>query len=299
MKKYILAFATLLTGLSFAQPEITNGSNVAGLTFSFPLATTSTVNVGSAGANQTWDFSSLTFNDVGTFSIVDKSTTPFAGDFPSANWCWMVYPAYSYFEITSTEMLNWAFLISTTGGNNDYSVNPKKLLSFPFNYQNSLMDYYEEQGSVSDVTVTYDAYGTLVMPGGYTYYNVVRVNESYQGTDDYKWYTLNPLMSVAVFDGDANTLYWVKSDLTGGLSNGDLKDLSVYPNPSTGEINLTFSTLNNEENVDIYNLTGQLVKSIQLSCSNSTTSYTINTKDLIAGSYLLKIGGSTRLIEIL
>lgn len=296
---YLLSFC-LISVSSYAQPEITNGANIADLTFSYPLATASTTNAGTAGANQTWDFSALTFTDIGTLSVVDKSSTTFASDFPSANWCYMMYPTYSYFEITATEMLNWASMIASTGGNNDYSNNPKKVLAFPFNYLDTYSDFYEENSSISQVDVTYDGYGTLVMPGGFTYYNVVRVNESYSGNDDYRWYSLNPLMSIAVFDGNTNTMYWVKSDLTGGLAeNKTSNSILIFPNPSSTDIQINFTSTNSEESLEIYSLSGALVKAIKINCTQTEMSYKLSTSELTKGIYTLKIGDSTQSFEVL
>ena len=45
------------------------------------------VNVGSAGQNQTWDFSALQSNDSWMMEVVDPTTTPFDHLYPNANLC--------------------------------------------------------------------------------------------------------------------------------------------------------------------------------------------------------------------
>ena len=45
------------------------------------------VNIGSAGQNQTWDFSALQSNDSWMMEVVDPTTTPFDHLYPNANLC--------------------------------------------------------------------------------------------------------------------------------------------------------------------------------------------------------------------
>lgn len=89
----LLSIAALLTSISAAaQPSITGNDflNLRGKSYTIVEADffpgTTPVNVGSAGDNQTWDFSTLSVTgEVYTRSFVDPANTPFAGDFPGAN----------------------------------------------------------------------------------------------------------------------------------------------------------------------------------------------------------------------
>jgi len=66
-----------------------------------------TVNVGSAGTNQTWDFRSLTIDGVNAaFDFIGPTGTPFEGDFPTANFVQRLEfdaqtSLYTYSEVTS------------------------------------------------------------------------------------------------------------------------------------------------------------------------------------------------------
>lgn len=293
MKKSLLLPSLFVSAIGLSQPVITDASNLAGIGYTYPFSVAPSVtNVGPSGAGQNWDFSAEPFNTVTDLSVVDPSGTAMGASFPNANWCYVVGNMYSYFEITASEMINWAAIITATGGNNDYSANPKTLMEFPFSYGSSFTDDYTELGSTSTVLVTYDGYGTLTMPGGVVYDNVIRVSEDYGGTVDYRWYTLNPLMSVVVYDADAQTMYWVDGPELGTaeLTQDGTVELKVFPNPATQEISVRFTTQNQEETYHIYRLDGQRIGSYSIACVPGEQNLKIPVNQLSTGSYYIVIG---------
>jgi hypothetical protein len=71
------------------------------------------------------------------------------------------------------------------------------------------------------------------------------------------------------------------------ISEKSLSDLSisVYPNPSTDYINIDISNEDNKSfNVELYDMSGRIVKSDEISSNNK-----INMQDLSSAEYILKV----------
>jgi uncharacterized protein YxeA len=86
--------------------------------------------------------------------------------------------------------------------------------------------------------------------------------------------------------------------------NGDpfLKEFSVYPNPSSGKITVSFSSAVTEQNVTlkVYNQIGQELQSQTLTTFNSLQNVELNLSDLPKGMYMIEMsnGKSTRIKRI-
>jgi hypothetical protein len=71
-----------------------------------------------------------------------------------------------------------------------------------------------------------------------------------------------------------------------GIIDPNANKTKIYPNPMNGELNIT--NLNNVKRVEMYNLTGQMVKSVE----NVNEHITLNTNDLLSGMYFIRITGN-------
>lgn len=71
----------------------------------------------------------------------------------------------------------------------------------------------------------------------------------------------------------------------------DNKTLHVYPNPSSGIF--TIETNEAQSHYEVYDATGKLV----LSGKNSSLRSTVDLSHLPDGTYLLKVNGTTRLLN--
>src|SRR6185436_6491431 len=104
-----------------------------------------TLNEGNGGANQTWDFSSLTsINGSTEFDGVMASATPFAADFPNAQFASSSYDysgniIYNYFTNDDTLYTTWGY---ESEQQNLIYTNPRDILHYPFTYGNSFTDSY-------------------------------------------------------------------------------------------------------------------------------------------------------------
>jgi hypothetical protein len=131
MKKLLLIVISAFSINAFAQPIISNGSNIPAPGFSAPLSmATPTSGVGSAGTNQTWDFSLLSFTSLGTMNVITPSSSPIGSSFPTANFATSFSSTYSFFNAGSTKMEVQAYSITSPGSGNDFTPNPRTVLKF-------------------------------------------------------------------------------------------------------------------------------------------------------------------------
>lgn len=85
------------------------------------------IQVGSAGAGQIWDFSNLQQNEVRTIEYLDPISTPFASIHPTSNICTNEDGEYQYFKksLTSVEIV---------GVDDQEVLNPVVILPLPLTY---------------------------------------------------------------------------------------------------------------------------------------------------------------------
>ncbi|MCC7233360.1 MAG: T9SS type A sorting domain-containing protein [Bacteroidia bacterium] len=261
MKKLLPVILILISSGAFTQPVMLNGNNLpaAGNSFNVTVASLSPAGVGSAGANQIWDFSSLTFSQAGTIDVISPAASPIGSSFPTANYCMAFSGTYSFFKTSATDMEVQAWRITQPGFGSDYTPDPRTLLIFPFNFNDSVTDSYQKVGGVQNtVTITYDGYGTLITPTA-TYNDVVRIRADYgNGLVDYQWCTLAPLFWVAVFDHDSNTLTYVDI-MSSGVSSQELNDFSFDVNTDPSGNALTIPKIPTGSNLRFTDINGKIL----------------------------------------
>ena len=101
------------------------------------------IQIGSPGANQTWDFSSLQQNQVRIIEYLDPSLTPFASIHPTSNICTNEDGEYQYFKKSSTR-------VEIVGVDDQEVLNPVVVLPLPLTYP---MQFSTGQVSVFDESV--------------------------------------------------------------------------------------------------------------------------------------------------
>ena len=87
----------------------------------------STIQIGSSGANQTWDFSMLEENEVNSIEYLDPTSTPFGFMHPTANICTNEYGEYQYFNKSSSS-------VQIVGFDDQQALNPLTVLPLPLTY---------------------------------------------------------------------------------------------------------------------------------------------------------------------
>ena len=86
-----------------------------------------------------------------------------------------------------------------------------------------------------------------------------------------------------------STAYLGIDDQTGEVINTIKTKLKTYPNPTNDNTNLSFNLTNSGEvYVNVYSITGRLVKSITKNMSSGTNTLPIDCEDLPNGTYIIK-----------
>lgn len=139
--------AVIISAPAAAQPSITGDDflNMRGRSQTIVDAdlfpNTMTVDVGSAGANQTWNFSTLSVTgETASRHFVDPANTPFAGDFPGANFA--TFSTVSDGE-SSIQFYGYNFV------DNSGLVE----LGYAFDYGDSTLSYVEPDPATIDLPV--------------------------------------------------------------------------------------------------------------------------------------------------
>ena len=201
MKKVLMFFA-VASCTAFAQIEIT-GSDISNM-FAIGNSATihenhtqSSVDIGSPGAGNSWNFIALQSNFTAELSSVDPSTSPYFTDFPTAEFCTYKQGSQpgSDYKTWSYSTLNGYFdNLGTASTNSAYPGDTIFVVYFParhtfmnpttFNTQVSqgfsqtiyVNGVYQNSYSVSLNSIV-DAYGTMTLPGGVSY-DALRLRET-------------------------------------------------------------------------------------------------------------------------
>ena len=241
------------------------------------------------GADQTWDFSTVTLQPVGTLDFIPSATTPFAANYPTANWVWAqtmtgAATAYIYLNISSDGMEVVA--ADVPSATNNYS-DPKRILQFPMSLGQSLTDAYVDMDGPSSVTWSYTGHGTAITPLG-SFTDLAKVVST---EDDMVLWNTAPLHPL-VIDNGSTVLVFVPSTM-GIADAGDRSAAQAYPNPCTDQL-VVEGALN--ANWRITDLQGRTLRTGDFS---GLELQRIRTSDLATGSYILLMGteGRDRIIR--
>jgi hypothetical protein len=232
--------------------------------------------VPSDGTDQTWDLSTVTLQPIGTLDFISATGTPFASNYPGANWVWLqtvtgVGGEYMYLDIDQN-----GIAVHATGvplNTNDY-IDPKLVMVFPMNYGQSFTDNYTDQDGPASVTWSYTGHGTAITPVG-SYTNTVKLVST---EDDIVLWNTSPLHPLVIDDGT--------DVLAFGPSTTGMADLAgitakVYPNPCE---NLLFVDVSGAAPWRIVDLQGRTLRTGNF---NGMGTQVIDIADLATGSYLL------------
>ena len=178
-------------GSLFAQITIT-GADVTNI-FAVGNSTTikqdtlaSSVDIGSPGGSNVWDFTSLQYNLEADYTSVDPATTPYISDFPGATFCAHLDGFSQGFEAETWTYASLNGFFNNLGGALTIDVlpgdvittkndPPKQTYINPMTYNSQWNQSYTQSiyyngtllnsASVS-LSVVVDAYGTMTVPGG-------------------------------------------------------------------------------------------------------------------------------------
>jgi hypothetical protein len=314
-----MLFSALLLGatssISLAQVTLTAATSnpVQGDVYYNHTWDTTGIREGAAGANVTWNFTAAT--DLG---IIDSTkfyscTSGVCDTFPGST----VYGASSYdttFFITNASRFSLNG-VQSRFGNIKYS-NPLDILRYPLTYNTAFVDtsLLTQSAFMTRIwqadSMICDGWGTLRLPGR-TVTGVLRVrNISYSRDSSFgvresrsesiMWLKPGyhmPILSI-YYDTDGGSRYvsdvfyftgTFRSTSVGSVST-ITSNLSVFPNPATDNITLSFTSSYGEpESISIFDMTGREVLTQTLTnLNNGENKVTISTAQLVAGNYIVK-----------
>lgn len=321
MKKSLLfVFAAGFSMANFAQTTI-NGSDVnnyAGQTYTDN--NTSYVSPGNAGANQTWDLSSLT--STGTLTTTVASATNNGANLSFSTGSGSI----AYYSVNSSAMEMVELYTSNT--TITYS-NGEKALQYPLTYNSNYTDTFRAtfmSGGIYPAVragqnmLTVDGYGTLILPNQ-TITDVLRINlqENYADTIDmagspyiinystniYLWYRAGshfPLanMTTANYGGQTTSYGTYTAATNVGIARIEgVESITILGNPVQSQLNFLVEANDSKEiEYSLVDLSGQVVYQ-----TNTTTvlpgsnQLSINTDNLAKGMYALKISNGDAFIS--
>ena len=326
MKKlYLTLFTSLFTlQIANAQLSLTKANNepIIGDTNKAYLVDTGMVNIKTINAvngnNVVWDYSTLTVlgNSVTSTVYTSSTSVPSATDYPGTNF---VQNNSSFFKSTATPTMQTELIGSDFPGFASLNfTNSAIVAKFPFTYPNTYNDAFSGTVKTStsnsnfsgNLTVNADGNGTLNIPGGQVFTNVLRVKTTQSTTVNgiittpfpipvtvriinYDYYHAS--QKYPVFSVNYNSIAIFTPTITGrvgankkstvvGLNENVLlnQDVSVFPNPSNSTLNFTLNTLLSPKRILIYSQVGTLVYS-------SAYTSQINILNLAAGIYILQL----------
>lgn len=317
-KNYLLTsvISCFFAVVATAQSITATGCNpVIGETFNYK--TTTSFGPGGSGSGQTWNFATISGTS-STSSVVAVGSTTSGSSFPSANIALSgAASSYSYQKTSSTALQHYG---SVAGGVVISYSNPEDLLHYPFAMPNTYSDNFAATFTSSgmtfyrkgSVTVTADGSGTLITPTG-TFTSVLRVHmvETYSdsanvfGTptvtaytnDQYLWYkdgTHFPLASTYTFTTGAGSTsagnYYVSTSVGVDEINALLNSLTVFPNPTSQNVRLNFSLINNQKmQLVIANSLGQVITTQNMEKTAGEQTIDLDVTGFDKGIYFVRI----------
>lgn len=334
MKKFYITILSLsLFCLSQAQPVITQANYPsAGESYPAIALLTAPWTPGNSGENQTWDFSALTNPTNLTFEYQLPAATPYGATFSTSSLALNVIGQYSFFVSSASEYQVSGTVTSFPTTISRPYTNPQKIIAFPFTYLNTFKDTaltgLYPYGTDFQQRTTYtetkaDGYGTVILPGGATFNNVLRLRTTAKTYDS----TYNSSGSFIKEDISIDTnYYWVSQfhkphifTLTKSIQNNGSATVlaqyfgspasvtsinkeyhsyfSVYPNPFSSELfvevdeNLFQSR--SSISIVILNSNGKEVASYPMTSSRTR----ISGEDLPQGLYVYKILSQSQILS--
>ncbi len=279
--RILSAFALTILGISTnAQVTLTNSMFPIG-TFTdrlYIITDTGTASIPTDGANQTWDLSSVTLQDIGTFTHGPAAATPYAATYPTANIAWhmdmgVLGSNYSYFATSATGM---SLVATDVPDEPDVYSDPMQVLSFPLSLNGTFSDPWTDAEGSGTVSWVYGGHGTAITPVG-TFANVVKlVNED----DEVVLWRTSPLVPLVL---SMNGLLLAVGPPATGIVELGTEPLSIHPVPCMDRLTVEATAAAPWRIIDMQ---GRTVLEDRF---EQTGAATLPTETLQPGSYVLHL----------
>jgi len=231
------------------------------------------------GTGITWDFTALDAysGETRVYLVGDATTSPFYSDFGTSVKSLKIGAIETFYNSSASSRISQGFVyVEPTLGDvkATFEINDAELVQYPMVYGDAFSDVFSGTLNVpsmgtstlsGEIDVTIDGLGTLNLPNGVTYTNVIRlvsmdstfstVNAPIIGATDviiertqYEYYDIAnsnmPVLMITTIKmissvlNDEQTLVLASDDPMQyvGLNNAALVNFTVSPNPSSDEI---------------------------------------------------------------
>ena len=85
---------------------------------------------------------------------------------------------------------------------------------------------------------------------------------------------------------------------TVGLDEENSSEISIYPNPSTGNFNLNISNVNTASvDVEITDISGKVIHSNAYNTNNGSVNESINISNVDDGVYIVRVNGGQSIVK--
>ena len=168
----------------------------------------------------------------------------------------------------------------------------KKMLP---NETGSLLKSYKD-GDRDSITFSFQFLGDYRLPNGYALANAIDFTKEHSVEDFANLEVVAWIQGVGTEIQQAINLAKINTKI---LELLNVKELKIFPNPAVNQLNVSFEMEKQDKlYFDLYNLDGQLIKSIQKSVNSGLNTIEINTTDVISGVYYLSIIDSNNNVHV-
>jgi len=323
--KSIFSFFLLVPGLMLAQSfDASNEAAIGDLVSLHLCDSNANIQANVMGSNAVWDFSTISgiFGVTKDVQVLDATLDANYASFAGATKLYDIGGTLQTFYSTSAAgRISQGFVfneVSLGAVVASWSTDQENLMNYPYGFgANPVLDVFS--GTVTSTATgtlpasgtsatLVDGIGTLQLPGGNTYTNVLRFHlkdsavASVFGTNvafirnvyEYYDFTVSNLPIFLTMKVDVNSALIMNSSTVilskhqpltfVGLTEDSPSKVAVYPNPVIDA--LTLEGVNENEPYTITSVTGKIVNS-------GTYTGPIDVTNLLAGVYLLRINNQT------
>jgi hypothetical protein len=322
--KSIYLFIIALPFLSIAQSfDATNEAAIGSLASLHLCDSNANIQSNIMGANVTWDFSQIAgiFGVTKDVQMLDATLDANYASFTGATKLYDIGTTFqTFYSSTPNGRSSQGFVFNEVSLGSvvaSWNIDQENVMSYPFAFGSTVNDVFSgtvtstATGTVPATGSSYaaiDGSGTLMLPGGNSYSNVLRYHlkdsavASVFGTNvafvrdvfEYYDFTVGNLPIFITMSVDVNSALFVNSSTVilskdqpltfVGESELNMPSIQLYPNPAVNEIQLSGVKIGDE--YAILNLAGIRMNSASYKGS-------IDVTNLSTGVYLLQINGQT------
>jgi hypothetical protein len=301
---------------------------------------------GSAGVNQTYNFSALHSHLWASNTLIAASTGVLGSHYTMTNVCSHVDTLYYYFDSSSTHVNLWGVsgnLLGNSVNNAQVYSNPQTIIKFPSTYNSTFTDtaaydskmpyndyyqgYYVDSVREKERIITVsniDGWGNVTTPNQTfpclrqnivehsidstwakvvvgTYHYWLNLSGDATSTQSYSYIShVGPIVNIEYY-ADSNAIAqitWNPTVWTAVPKNEMENDINIFPNPNTGEFDMTMnSSISNDYTIELSNVLGQVIYHESLSNFSGKYNKHFDVKAYGDGFYMMRVFNTSGLLK--